>query len=695
MATTSKINSRNGRGTTAHNTMTRGNPIRSRQNYINISRSSQRHHKNDKHDRNDDINKRDEIRNENTQKRKKKTAASTSIREQFLRTNLDILVIGIFLAAYNNHHVDAADGGRVEAFASLIGHYWVSDTEGNFAAVPEDTGNGGDNSQHGDGGDESENYTVASTYAILFPWFTQLMGVFIYYLLSRHLPSLPYAAIVFLLGFSIGYTTTSASRDATTQSASIWLQINGQLILLIFLPGLIFLDSITTNVFLFFQAFWQLVTFAFPMVMGGTFLTALVAMYVFPYGWSFNLCMTFGAILSGTDPVAVSGILNALGAPPRLKMHISGESLLNDGSAVVFYNIFSSRFYNELGIPDFGSDIGWGEGFLLFLRLCFGGVAIGLAFGMGTVFILYLLRRRLSSEENVMQVVTTICSAYLTYFVADTLSQCSGIVAVLVCGIIVRVFGETMVNDLLLTLHFWEVAGQCLNTLLFVLGGCLWGNIISDNRFSGEEDGLFTATDWGYLFILFFCLIVIRFILVFAFYPITARLGIGTSIKEAVFMSYGGLRGAVGIALALTLNATIYDQTDGSDEAHLEYIKFRDDTARLFGMSGGISLLTLLVNGVTAGPLLRWLGLVTPKIARMKVIENYKHQMVQNALLSYIELLSQERFKDLDYSVIREHVPFLRDISRDRLMAAVRRVQDTKHSVTAPRLDHILPYFYE
>lgn len=73
-------------------------------------------------------------------------------------------------------------------------------------------------------------------------------------------------------------------------------------------------------------------------------------------------------------------------------------------------------------------------------------------------------------------------------------------------------------------------------------------------------------------------------------------------------MSYGGLRGAVGIALALTLNATIYDQTDGSDETHLEYMKFRDDTARLFGMSGGISLLTLLVNGVTAGPLLRWVS---------------------------------------------------------------------------------------
>ena len=51
--------------------------------------------------------------------------------------------------------------------------------------------------------------------------------------------------------------------------------------------------------------------------------------------------MTLGAILSGTDPIAVSGLLSSLGAPPRLQMHISGESLLNDGAAVLFYNIFS------------------------------------------------------------------------------------------------------------------------------------------------------------------------------------------------------------------------------------------------------------------------------------------------------------------------------------------------------------------
>lgn len=62
------------------------------------------------------------------------------------------------------------------------------------------------------------------------------------------------------------------------------------------------------------------VVFAFPMVLAGTSLTALVAYFIFPYGWSFDLCMTFGSILAATDPVAVAVLLNELGAPPRLKV---------------------------------------------------------------------------------------------------------------------------------------------------------------------------------------------------------------------------------------------------------------------------------------------------------------------------------------------------------------------------------------
>merc|ERR1719223_24704 len=113
--------------------------------------------------------------------------------------------------------------------------------------------------------------------------------------------------------------------------------------------------------------------------------------------------MTFGAILSGTDPIAVAGLLNSSGAPERLKMHISGESLLNDGSVVVLFNIFSALFFHELEIAGFGEQFTLSEGFTYFFRLSLGGCAIGLAFGLGTVLMLKLLNRRLSEEENVVQ----------------------------------------------------------------------------------------------------------------------------------------------------------------------------------------------------------------------------------------------------------------------------------------------------
>jgi NhaP-type Na+/H+ or K+/H+ antiporter len=88
----------------------------------------------------------------------------------------------------------------------------------------------------------------------------------------------------------------------------------------------------------------MLINFAFPMVLGGAALTAVFAKYVIPSDWSWSLCVTFGAILSGTDPVAVSGLLNALDVPPRLSMHVAGESLLNDGSTVVLYQIFTALY---------------------------------------------------------------------------------------------------------------------------------------------------------------------------------------------------------------------------------------------------------------------------------------------------------------------------------------------------------------
>jgi NhaP-type Na+/H+ and K+/H+ antiporter len=219
--------------------------------------------------------------------------------------------------------------------------------------------------------------------------------------------ALPYTAVMFLIGTSMGIGAELVSNNSDNflkQSIELWIDINSQVLLLIFLPGLIFRDAYSLNVHIFSIALVQCLIFAFPLVLAGTWLTALVAYYIFPYGWSFNLAMTFGSILSATDPVAVAALMDQLGAPPRLKVHISGEALLNDGAAIVFFEIFSERYLAELGVPGLGEDIDLAKGIAIFFRKALGSVAVGIFFGCGLLFILFILDKRLNREENVVEV---------------------------------------------------------------------------------------------------------------------------------------------------------------------------------------------------------------------------------------------------------------------------------------------------
>ncbi len=133
--------------------------------------------------------------------------------------------------------------------------------------------------------------------------------------------------------------------------------------------------------------------------------------------------------------VAVSALLNEVGAPPRLKVHISGESLLNDGSAVVFFYVFGGLFLYELGIDGLGGEVTVAEGFKIFFRMSIGGALIGLAFAICLVLILYFLDRRMDKEDVVLQVAATVTIAYLSFYTSETVAGCSGVIACVTCGI--------------------------------------------------------------------------------------------------------------------------------------------------------------------------------------------------------------------------------------------------------------------
>ena len=172
----------------------------------------------------------------------------------------------------------------------------------------------------GEGGSEESERHIHPSHSVLFASFTLTLGVVVYYILSRYLHWLPYTAIMFLVGVIMGLIASSEvllfegrKNFYINNTIVMWQGIDSEVLLLVFLPGLIFKDALAQNPYLFVMGYFQLFIFAFPNVLAGTYLTAAVANYILPYEWPFFLCLTFGAIMSATDPVAVSALLEEVG----------------------------------------------------------------------------------------------------------------------------------------------------------------------------------------------------------------------------------------------------------------------------------------------------------------------------------------------------------------------------------------------
>lgn len=536
---------------------------------------------------------------------------------------------------------------------------------------------------------EEEEEGAEPAQAVLFPWFAQALGIVTFYILSRFAPWLPYTGVLFLLGTiaGIGTVRLQIDHDLAVSMNDFWIPINSEVLLLIFLPGLVFKDAASLSIHLFQKSIGQCFIFAFPMVLAGTFLTALTAFYIFPYDWSFDLCMTFGSILSATDPVAVAALLEVTGAPVRLKMHIAGESLLNDGSAIVFFTIFSQRYLTELDmLPEIGENIDWPAGIKLFIRMAVGGACSGVLFGLVLLAVLRLFNHNLNRNENVVEVASTITAAYLCYYTSEVVWGLSGVIATVALGLVVSAGGRPLVNDEGLLEDFWMLVEHLLNTLLFSLGGLVWGTIIAN---TGDRTGTFTGRDWGYLVLLYIILTAIRFALFAICFPVISRIGLKSNWKEMVFQSFSGLRGAIGISLAIFLDNEVRQATGGQNKV------FELQTKKLFGFVGGIAFMTLLINATTAGPLLRKLGLADSSQVREQLVQCIRGHWRDQAVQDLIGLLTQQRFRRVHFATVRHHVFMLKDLSKNELLEAVQTYHNNyKHlsNYRAPKLENILPY---
>ena len=115
--------------------------------------------------------------------------------------------------------------------------------------------------------------------------------------------------------------------------------------------------------------------------------------------------------------------------------------------------------------------------------------------------------------------------------------------------------------------------------------------------------------------------------------------------------------------------------------------KFETQVTQVFGMVGGVVFLALFINGTTSGPLLNKLGLARSTDARVKLLEDMEHTFRRHLVDYFVKLLADERFQDVDFALVKEHVPLLQDLTLKELKSAVRRNKDI-----TPNLKHVLPY---
>ena len=309
-------------------------------------------------------------------------------------------------------------------------------------------------------------------------------------------------------------------------SISDWVDIDPDLLLFTFLPPLIFGEAMNLNFYHVRGGFAQAVILAGPGVLIGAALMGVIVKYMLPYDWNWNLAMTFGAILSATDPVAVVALLKSAGASPKLTILIVGESLLNDGTAMVlftiFYNSLNGRHYNVGSISFF------------FAAAAFGSVFLGLACGLLIVRWMRTAHRPLKEIDTTIQIAITITCAYLIFFTAQYVLLISGVLACCGAGIMLAWLAPPIILSHETMHNVWGMIEWVLNTLIFLLAGLIIGNRVIDKV---------AAVDWMYVVVLYILLMVVRAFTIALLFPWISTIGHKCTRNEAIFMSWAGLRG--------------------------------------------------------------------------------------------------------------------------------------------------------
>ncbi len=374
------------------------------------------------------------------------------------------------------------------------------------------------------------------------------------------------------------------------------IEISPQLILALLVPPLVFEAAFHMRLEYLGRDFWLILLLAIPGVIITTLMVGwLVAQAT---GIALSIALVFGALVSATDPVAVVALFRRLGAPRRLQVLLEGESLLNDGTAIVMFNMM-------IVIADKGK-FALADNIVQFISIAGGGVLIGIVLGL---LVSQFIGR---IDDPLVETTLTAILAFGAYLVAESF-HASGVLAVVAAGIVNGNVGPRGMSPTtrVVVFNFWETVAFLANSFIFLLIGL---TINLTTLFANWR-----AIGWAILAVL-----IARAVSIYGF----SIFGRDIPGKWKHILYWGGLRGAIVLALALSLPAQ--DSILGAAREPLQAMAF------------GVVLFTLLVQGFSTDWLMDKLKIVQRSHYQEEYERRHARLVAGRAAQDYLRRLNQQ-----------------------------------------------------
>jgi Na+:H+ antiporter len=376
---------------------------------------------------------------------------------------------------------------------------------------------------------------------------------------------IPYAVALVLGGLALGTLRLPIVQSIFQAHRPDWL--TPDVILILFLPALLFEGSLKINLRQLTENLVPIVVLATLGVLAATLVAGYLVFWL--VGLPLLVALLFGAIISATDPIAVISIAKDMAVPKRLTLLLEGESLFNDGTAVVLFQILlAGAVTGAFSVA---------RGATQFVISVMGGVVVGFVLG----YIASKVTARIDDPQ--IEITLTTIVAYSSYLVAHHFES-SGVIATVVAGLMVGNLGTQGMSPRtrVALWSFWEYASFVINSILFLLVGL-------------EVRVTDLLHDWRIVGLAVGAVLLARAASVYGLTALMNLFSRKISFKWQHVLIWGGLHGALSLALALSLAPDFA----GRD--------------RILTLTFGVVAFSMIAQGLSMKSLIRVLGISTAK----------------------------------------------------------------------------------